>query len=172
MSKENPFYNKFINEENIKDINNPKIQGKFVFYCGSISFLTLACPTYPTLCGYNFENPVPIIISIIDLINYFFLFTSCIKLVLLDRTYRAFKKKTYLVLYILIYLILSIAFSIAAIFTTKFTAYPNYSFVVDMNMRYYFLIFIPLYFIHTLFSGYAFTKCFAKYSEHIKGLKL
>lgn len=168
MSKENPFYNKFINEENIKNIENPKIQARYWAYSFSIALFSLCGPTFPTFVGYNFENSFAISMFCWDMFMYFWLVYFSIKFIKLDDSYHVFKRKKDLIIFILIYFVLSISFSIAAIFTATFTSYPDTSFIVDLNPCYYFFIFLPLYFSYIIFCFYAFMKCFGKYVQRNK----
>ena len=159
------FYQRFVNEDKIQQINDFSIRRKYWDYTLGMSMFCAPCATFPTFVGYNFENTFAITIFFCDMFMYFLLFSFSIKFVKLDRQYGVFKSKKFLYLVPLIYILLSITFSIVAIFTTHFTSYPDTSFLVHVNSMFYFTIFIPLLLTYMMFCYYAFMKCFAKYAR-------
>ena len=167
-NKKELFYTKFIDENNLININNKKIQIKYWVNTFLISFFSLAIATFPTFVGYNFEIILSIVFFCIDMIFLFFLFYYCIKFIKLDDKYHVFKKKRYLFLLEIPFIILGLSFLVAAIFTVNYTIYSDGSFSVHLNPAYYFFIFIPLFLIHLFFSYYAFMKCFSKYAKPFK----
>ena len=164
-STEDLFYNHFINEDKIKQIGDINIQRKYWVYSFSIAAFCLCSATFPTFVGYNFENTFAIAMFCWDLFMYFWLFYFSVRFVKLDLKYGVFKCKKFLYIVPLPYIFLSIIFSIVAFFTTDFTTYPDTSFSVKLNPWFYFLIFIPLFFIYLYFCYYAFMKCFGKYTK-------
>ena len=159
------FYNRFVNEEKIKQIDDINIQTKYWVYAFSIGAFSLCSGTFPTFIGYNFENAFAITMFCWNLFMYFWLFYFSIRFVKLDLKYGVFKNKWFLYFMPLPFIFLSITFSIVANFTTHFIAYPDTSFSVKFNPWFYFLIFIPLFLTYLLFCYYAFMKCFAKYTK-------
>ncbi len=171
VNKETLFYNRFINEDKIKLIDDIDIQRKYWVYSFSIAAFSLCSGTFPTFIGYNFENTFAISMFCWDLFMYFWLFYFSVKFVKLDLKYRVFKNKRFLYFVPLPYIFLSITFSVVANFTTHFITYPDTSFSVKLNPWFYFLIFIPLFLIYFYFCYYAFMKCFGKYTKSGRNIK-
>jgi len=163
--KQDLFYNRFIDEEKLRQINDVNIQRKYWVYSFSIALFCLCSATFPTFIGYNFENAFSIAFFVWDMFMYFWLAYFSLRLIKLDYKYHVFKNKKFLYMIPLPYILLSIIFSIVAIFTTQFITYPDSSFSVKLNSWLYFLIFIPLFLTYLFFCYYAFMKCFGKYTK-------
>lgn len=159
------FYDRFVNEHHLIAINDVLIQRKYWVYSFSIALFCLTSAIFPTFIGYNFENIFAICMFVWDLIMFFFLIYFSIKLVVLDRKYHVFRKRYYPLLFSIGYFALSLTFAIVANFTTRFVSYPDTSFSVSFNPFFYFIIFIPLFFVYLIFCYYAFMKCFGKYTK-------
>ncbi len=159
------FYERFVHEENLKQINDIQIQRKYWVYFFSISVFSLCSAFFPTFVGYNFENAFAITMFCWDMFMVFWLFYFSIRFVKLDLKYRVFKSKKFLYFAPVPFILLSITFSIVAIFTTHFITYSDTSFSVKFNPWFFFLIFLPLFFMYLYFCYYAFMKCFAKYTK-------
>lgn len=165
------FYDRFVNEESLKQINDISISRKFWVYGLSTMMFSMVVGTLPTFIGYNFENVFAIGMFVWEMLMFGLLLYFSVRLVLLDRRYSAFKKRWHAPIFCLGFLALSVGFAIVAIFTTTFTHNPDTSFSVSINPAFYFLIFLPLYFAYVIFCYYAFMKCFAKYAKSGKRLK-
>lgn len=164
MKTSNYFYNKFVNEENLKSIANLKIQRKFYNYGNTIQALLFVSVTLVTFVGYNFENLFAIGVFIGVLLCFLGSLCLAIRLILLDKKYHVFKRHLYSILFLSLNFILAIPFYISAIFTTKFTSYPNNSFEIDINLAFFLLIYVPLFVGYLIFDYYAAAKCFRKYT--------
>lgn len=165
MKNKKHLYEKFIDEANLKKINDILIQRKYWVYSFSIAVFCICSVTFPTFIGYSFENTFSITMFCWEMFMFFWLFYFSIKFINLDKPYRVFKSKKFFYSIPIIYITLAITFSVAAIFTTRVTTYPDTSFSVKFNPWFYFLIFIPLFFIYLYFCYYAFMKCFGKYTK-------
>lgn len=64
------FYQRFVNEDKIQQINDFSIRRKYWDYTLGMSMFCAPCATFPTFVGYNFENTFAITI--------FFATCSCI----------------------------------------------------------------------------------------------
>lgn len=174
MKSKNHFYTKFINEENLKNIGDIYIQRKYCKHSFLVPIFLGESVLLITFVGYNFENPFSICIFSFVVLYILIALYSSISLFLLDKKYHVFKRKLNLVLLHGVHYLLAIAFLISAIFTTKFTSYPDYSFIVEFNPAFFFLIYLPLYFAHFIFCYYAFIECFGRYTKtgmrHYNGL--
>lgn len=159
------FYDKFVSESNLVVINDILIQRKYWIYSFSIALFCLISGTIPTFIGYNFENVFAICAFVWELLMFSFLLYFSIKLVLLDKKYRVFRKRYYALLFSSVYCLLAFVFAFVANFTTKFISYPDTSFSVNFNPMFYFLIFLPIFFGYVIFCYYAFMKCFGKYTK-------
>lgn len=159
------FYEKFVNEDNLKQINDITIQRKFWVYAFCMMLFALAAPTFPAFVGYNFENVFAVCMFIWEMAMFASFLYFSLRFLLLDRKYSVFKKRWHAPSFCLGFLALSVAFAIAANFTATFTSNPDTSFSVSVNPAFYFLIFLPLYFAYVVFCYYAFMKCFGKYTK-------
>lgn len=157
------FYNRFVDEANLKKINDSSIQGKYWTYSLSILMFSIIVASLPTFIGYNFENAFAIVMFAWEMLMLFFLIYFFIRLISLDRTYAVFKKKYYAWLLPSFSILLSLFFAVLANFTATFTSNPDSSFSINFNPMFYFLIYLPLFFGYVIFSYYAYMKCFAKY---------
>lgn len=159
------FYDKFVDEGKFSAIDDISIRRKYWVYSFSVIVFCVISGTLPTFVGYNFENAFAICMFIWELLMFFLLVYFSIRFVILDGKYNVFNKKCYAFSFSCIYILLSLIFAILPIFTTEFISYPDTSFLVKLNPFYYFVIFLPLFFIYVLFCYYAFMKCFGKYSK-------
>lgn len=159
------FYEKFVNEENLRQIDNLSTQRKFWIYAFCMMLFSLAAPTFPTFVGYNFENAFAIGMFAWEMAMFAAFLYFSVRLILIDRKYSVFKKRWQAPIFCLGFLILSVVFAISANFTATFTSNPDTSFSVSLNPAFYFLVFLPLYFAYLIFCYYAFMKCFGKYTR-------
>lgn len=157
------FYNRFVNEENLKNINDFLIQRQFRVCSFSMFIFCFCAGAFPTFVGYNFTNPFALVWFGMDMVMYFFLFYFTIKFIRLNKKYNVFNKKWYCWIFSSIFIILSLLMSITAIFTVKFIAGSDESFYIENNPMFFFFLFLPLYIGYLFFCYYAFEKCFAKY---------
>ncbi len=164
-NEKSSFYEGIVNEDKIKEIGDINIQRKYWVYSFSMGIFCICSAFFPTFVGYNFENSFAIAMFCWDVFMYFWLFYFSFRFVKLDLKYGVFKSKKFLYFVPLPWILLSIAFSIVAVFTTRFTSYPDTSFSVKLNPVFFFFVFIPLFFMYICFCYYAFMKCFAKYAR-------
>ena len=165
QNKTDCFYDRFVNENCLSSIDNISIQRKYWVYSFSIALFCLASATFPTFIGYNFENVFAICMFVFELIMFSFLLYFSVRLIVLDRKYRVFRRRYYSLLFSTGYFSLSLTFAIVANFTAEFVSYPDASFSVNLNPIFYLVIFIPLFITYLVFCYYAFMKCFGKYTK-------
>jgi hypothetical protein len=163
------FYQKFVDEDRLRMIDDILIQRKYWVYSFSISLFSLCSATFPTFVGYNFENAFALCMFLWELFMFFLLLLFSVKFLQLERRHSVFRKKRYPFLFSAFYVILSLTFALVACFTTRFVSYPDSSFSVFINPVFYLFVFLPLYFSYALFCYYAFMKCFGKYTKSGQG---
>ena len=131
------FYQKFVDEDRLRMIDDILIQRKYWVYSFSISLFSLCSATFPTFVGYNFENAFALCMFLWELFMFFLLLLFSVKFVQLDRRHSVFRKKQYPFLFSAFYVILSLTFALVACFTTRFVSYPDSSFSVFINPVFY-----------------------------------
>jgi len=158
------FYNNFVNEQNLINIKDSKIQFKFISYFFALVIFSITSGAIPQFVGYNFENAFAItfFVFIVSFLSLSFVFSF--KLVFLDKKYGVFNKRIYSILFPFIFVFLSIIFIVISVFTTKFTNYSDGSFSISFNPFVFFIIYLPLFLGYLSFCYCAFLKCFAKYN--------
>lgn len=159
------FYDRFLDEEKLKEISDAKNRERYWTYPFSISIFCLCCATFPTFTGYNFENPYAISMFCFEMFYHFWILYFSVRFLKLDLRYHVFRNRKLLFFIPIPFLVLAIAFSIAAIFTAHFISYPDSSFLVKFTPWYYFLIFLPLFLAYLFFCYCAFMKCFANHTR-------
>lgn len=162
------FYSKFVNEDNLVKIEDPKVQEHYWVYSFSIMVFCLCGGTFPTFVGYNFQNLFAISMFLWDLFMWFWVFYFLIRILKVDKQYSVFKSKKTLLLLFSPFIVLSIIFCIVPLFTTEFINHEDTSFVVRFNPAFYFFIYLPLFIGYMFFMYYACMKCFAKYTRYRK----
>lgn len=166
--KKMPFYSKFVDEEKLKKINDQNILDKFFVYSYSVVFLTGPSCFLPFFSGFNMETIVCNVINYIDFLCYIGMFYFSMRFLILVHRYKVFKNIIYAYLFIFLYIILSVTFSLVAYFTTTVYVESYTNFRAEFNLGLFILIALPLLLIFTIFSYYAFLKCFAKYTKKYK----
>lgn len=170
MKTKAPFYNKFVNEENIKNLST-KINHKFWIYSVLILGFSVASVTIITFVGYNFVDSFGISTFIYTFVLFLIVIICIWRLISLDKKYHTFHKHWHFVVLLSIYLVLDIIFYIAAIFTTKFTILHDRSILISVNPFFYFCIYLPLIFSYNVFCYFAYIKCICKYGSAKNNLK-
>ena len=161
--KKEPFYSKFVTEENLANINCVKTRRKYFNYTFAISVFTMLPSLFATFIGFNFTHLFPLIIFVEMIISEAIAIFLLIKLYLLDSHYHVFKKALYFWLLYLGFFVIGICACICAGFNTNFIGNDDGSFKVVFNPAYFFFIFFPIYCAYIIFCYYAFMKCFVKY---------
>lgn len=164
-NSKNLYYEKFVNEDNIKSISEFKIKQQFWVYYFSFYVFCGAIPMIFTFVGFNFHNLFAVGMFIWNIFLLFWLIYFCVRFNLICNRYKVFKKKIYSHIFSAFPIILSIIFSILPIWTTSFISGENGSFSIQFNPIFFFFIFLPLYLGYIIYCYYAFMKCFGKYAN-------
>ena len=166
------FYNKFINEENLKNINEGKIQKQFF----NKTFAFYVFSTLPmfeaTFIGISFTHKFGIATFVSCILTELFAFLIFLSLLKLEKQYSVFKKRLYFYLFYLSFFVISISGSICAYFHTTYIPLLYEGFEVRYNPVYFLFLFLPLFLVDVIFSYYAYLKCFLLYAhEYYKSIK-
>lgn len=162
--KKTYFYETFLNLDNVRQIQGWGRFGLFRFFIG-VLFSSFLLGSLPQFFGFNPTfGAGRLLIGIYSFFGLGLLISSVIFL-WLDARYNVFKKRWMCPLFVGIYWLLSAAMCIVAYFTTSLVVYDDGSFSCKMNMAYYFLIMLPVFFGYYFFCYYAFIKFFAKFSK-------
>ena len=172
ISNKPHFYNKFINEENLKNINEGKIQKQFFNKTFLFYILSMTPIVEATFIGISFTHKFGFLIFIWCVVTELFALIVFLLLLKLEKQYSIFKKRLYFYLFYLSFVVISIAGIICAIFNTTYTSLIYDGFEVRFNPVYFFFLFLPLLLGDVIFSYYAYLKCFLLYAhEYYKNRK-
>lgn len=158
-----PFYSKFVNDDNLSQIEDSKIKRKYFSKTYVIAVFAMLPSLYATFIGFNFTHLFSIIIFVMAVISEVVAIAALIKLYLIDSEHHVFRRKLYFWLFYLAFFAIGIGACICAAFNTKFIGNDDGSFRVVFNPAYFFFIFFPIYLGYMLFCYYSFLKCFVKY---------
>ena len=166
LRKQRPvFYTRFINEDNLEQINNLSVQSKYWSYFFSIHFFAIGASIFPSIGGFNLENPFSIAFLIMESIPIFFMFIFTYKFLILNWDYNAFKKKYYSFLFAFGYWLLVIIFALIGYLTVKSYYNEENDLIWSPCIWPVIIFYIPLLFIYYAFCKCAFGKCFYKYFD-------
>lgn len=147
MSNErNFYYERFVNEDNIKAI--PETKSRRQFWVNYFLFYVFSgvIPLIFTFVGFNFDNKFSVGMFSWNAFLLFWLIYFFIKFEIVCVKHKVFKKKYMSYLACAIPIILCVIFSIAPIRTTEFINNDDESFKVVFNPTFFLFIFLPLYF--------------------------
>ena len=172
ISNKPHFYNKFINEENLKNINEGKIQKQFFNKTFLFYILSMAPIVDATFVGISFTHKFGFVTFIMCVVIELLALLVFLLLLKLEKQYSIFKKRLYFYLFYLSFVVISIAGIICAIFNTTYTSLVYDGFEVRFNPVYFFFLFLPLLLGDVIFGYYAYLRCFSLYArEYYKNRK-
>lgn len=158
------FYERFVSLDNVRNIEGWWRFGLFQFSIGAL-FSSFLLGSLPQFFGFNPTfGAGQLLIAIYSCFGLGLLISS-VGLLWLDGRYKVFKKRWMCPLFVGIYWLLSAAMGVVAYFTTSLVLHDDGSFSCKMNVAYYFLIMLPVFFGYYFFCYYAFLKFFAKFSK-------
>ena len=157
------FYTRFINEDNLEQINDLSIQSNYYAYLFSIFFCSFGPGILPSIGGFNTKSPFSLTYLVLEFIAFFIMFFFTDKFIQLDKTYHVFKKKYYVYLFSFGYWLLDIIFAVIGYLTTKVVE-QDYL-VWNPTLWPIIIFFIPLLIIYHNFCKCACGNCFEKYLD-------
>lgn len=161
----NCFYHKFVNEDNLKNIEYRNIRDYFYERWALIlQYLSLSA-FWITIAGYGFESILHIINFIVAFLFVLLGLFTTVEFIYFDHKYHVFKKHWYLYLFLSIFYILVIAFYILAYFRIDVISPYNEDVQVSINIFLFLYIYIPLFATYWIICKHAFVKCFKKYTK-------
>jgi len=160
------YYERFVNENNIRSIPEFTIRQHFWVYYFSFYLFSCAIPTIFTFVGFNFDNLFAVFIFGWNIFLLFWLIYFCIKFNAICKQYNVFKKNYYSYVFCILPIVLCFVFSILPIWTAKNVVIDDKgSFAVNFNPGFYLFICLPIFLGYLIYCYYAFMKCFAKYAN-------
>ena len=96
-----PFYSKFVNDDNLSQIEDSKIKRKYFSKTYVIAVFAMLPSLYATFIGFNFTHLFSIIIFVMAVISEVVAIAALIKLYLIDSEHHVFRRKLYFWLFYL-----------------------------------------------------------------------
>lgn len=163
------FYNKFVDEENLKNISDAYVQDELYFYFGLLPFFLIISVGAVAHFGYNILFLATAISFLFALASLYMVVRYTVCIILYNNKYHIFRKLRYLIIFLSIYFVLAIPFYILSIFTVKYSIDDAGNVVgLSTNVFWFYVIFLPLIIGYAIFCYFACGKCFSKYAINKK----
>ncbi len=162
-SKPRPFYKRFINEKNLRNVDNINNQQRFYRYSRAIPVWLFLSAFVIAFSGFRFENWWKCTLFAVAILILLEALYCAVRLILLDTKYRVFKRRWYPFLFLSVYFILISAFYVFVYFKVTITTSNGDAF--DPTQLFLWLIFLPLLIQYHSFCYSAYNECFNDYFE-------
>lgn len=164
MKTKNHFYDKFVNEENLKNIDDAYIRGKFQINFWMIPIFLLVCIGAFTHQTYNLMRVSTAFSFVVAFVSLYIVVSCVVGIIRRDKKYHVFNKHWHLIVFLLVYFALAVALCMFSFLTAEYSTDDNGLVVMTINVAPYYIFFIPLTIGYTIFCYFAYGKCFGKYS--------
>ena len=167
-----PFYTKFLNVENVYNIEKQRVRSYVVMRDNLFIPFGLIIGFLATMVGYNFDHIVARSTFFIELVFLALTLIIFLKQFLVFHKYKLFKKERYFwIIYPLNY-VLIFGECISAYFNTTFEIYENGGYGARVFALYYLVIFLPLTILYWIFINIAIDRGFNKIEKEERNRKI
>ncbi len=167
-----PFYTKFLNVENIYNIENPRARSYVVMRDNLFIPFGMAIGFLATMVGYNFDHIVARSVFYIELVFLALTLILFLKQFWVFDKYKLFKKRWYFWVIYPINYVLIFCECISAYFNTTFKVYEDGSYGARVFALYYFVIFLPLTILYWIFINIAIDRGFNRIGKKERNRKI